>query len=108
MGPGGHHDRQTGDLGGRPLAWTYQIPPHEIGNTYVDGGERFVVSLVNGERSEPRIDGDPPADTPEAALRRTIEFVGSVGGWQNHWYVYDRETGVLHHSSKATADWCYS
>jgi hypothetical protein len=55
-----------------------------------------VVSLVNGERPETRGDGDPPADTPEAASRRTIEFVGSVDGWQNHWYVYDRQTGVLH------------
>jgi hypothetical protein len=82
--------------GVQPMAWGFQIPPHEIGNTYVDGGERFVVSMVNGERSEPRVEGDSPADSPEDALRRTIEFVGSSDGYQNHWYVYDRETGVLH------------
>jgi len=89
--------------GVQPLAWRFQIPPYEIGNTYVDGGERFVVSMVNGERSEPRVEGDPPADSPEDALRRTIEFVGSTDGYQNHWYVYDRETGVLHQFEQDTS-----
>lgn len=34
--------------GVQPLARRYEIPPYESGNTYVDGGERFVVSMVNG------------------------------------------------------------
>ena len=87
---------KSAEPGLRTLAWRFQIPPHEIGNTYVDGDERFVVSMVNGESVEPRCEGDPPADSPEDALRRTIEFVGSSDGYQNHWYVYDRETGILH------------
>lgn len=32
--------------GVQPVAWRFHLPPHEIGNTYVDGGERFVVSMV--------------------------------------------------------------
>jgi hypothetical protein len=91
------------ERGVQPLAWRFQIPPHEIGNTYVDGGERFVVSMVNGESVEPRVEGDPPADSPEAALRRTIEFVGSSDGYQNHWYVYDRESGVLYQFEQETS-----
>jgi hypothetical protein len=71
---------------------------HEIGNTYCYGGQRFVVSFVNGE-PEPGDpegeDGEAPIDTPAAALRRTLQFLGSGDGYQNHWFVFDRQTGSL-------------
>jgi hypothetical protein len=68
---------------------------HEIGNTYCGREQRFVVSFINGE---PEDDPDPdeaPIDTPAAALRRTLQFLGSWDGYQNHWYVFDRQTGRL-------------
>jgi hypothetical protein len=73
---------------------------HEIGNTYCDRGQRFVVSFVNGE-PEPddpfsEFGGEAPIDTPAAALRRTLQFLGSGDGGQNHWYVHDRQTDRLH------------
>jgi hypothetical protein len=69
---------------------------HEIGNTYCERGQRFVVSFVNGEPEPGDPDeGDAPIDTPAAALRRTLQFLGSGDGYQNHWYVFDRQRGVL-------------
>jgi hypothetical protein len=71
---------------------------HEIGNTYCDRRQRFVVSFVNGEPEPddpaPEV-GEAPIDTPAAALRRTLQFLGSCDGYQNHWYVFDRQTGRL-------------
>jgi hypothetical protein len=72
---------------------------HEISNTYCSRGQRFVVSFINGE-PEP---DDPaseclreaPIDTPATALRRTLQFLGSSDGYQNHWYVFDRLTRSL-------------
>jgi hypothetical protein len=72
---------------------------HEIGNTYCDRGQRFVVSFVNGEpeSDDPDPDqGEAPIETPAAALRRTLQFLGSSDGYQNHWYIYDRRTDTLH------------
>jgi hypothetical protein len=70
---------------------------HEIGNTYCERNQRFVVSFVNGEpEDDPDPDPDePPIDTPAAALRRTLQFLGSSDGYQNHWFVFDRQQGTL-------------
>jgi hypothetical protein len=72
----------------------------EIGNTYCERRQRFVVSFVNGEPEpdapDPEEVGEAPIDTPAAALRRTLQFLGSCDGYQNHWHVFDRQTGRLH------------
>jgi hypothetical protein len=69
---------------------------HEIGNTYCERNQRFVVSFVNGEPEDDLDPDEPPIDTPAAALRRTLEFLGSSDGYQNHWFVFDRQTGISH------------
>jgi hypothetical protein len=69
---------------------------HEIGNTYCERGQRFVISFVNGEpEPDDQAAAEAPIDTPAAALRRTLQFLGSHDGHQNHWHVFDRQTDRL-------------
>jgi len=67
------------------------IELHEIGNTYVVRDQRFVISFLNGE-PEP----GSRITTPKAALRATLVFLGGSDGYQNVWYVFDRETRTMH------------
>lgn len=61
----------------------------EIGNTYVQDDERYVVSLIVGYHED---DAGSVQEAAQAALALT-RGEGSDG---THWYVYDRATGVLH------------
>lgn len=62
----------------------------DLGNTYVDLKNRFIVSLIVGYGPE---DG---VTSPEAALAAALELTRDLDSSSTQWYVHDRETGVLH------------
>jgi hypothetical protein len=64
---------------------------NEVESIYVGRDERFVVSLIVGYAEE-RDGVETPAHAAAAALALTRDD-GSSG---THWFVYDRQTGVLH------------
>ena len=62
----------------------------DLGNTYVESDERFVVSLVVSY--DPRDGITSPEDAVAAALALTRDI--DSGGTQ--WYVKDRKNNILH------------
>jgi ribosomal protein L40E len=69
-----------------------ELNPAELGNTYVSSSNRYVVSLIVGyddnEAGEVR--------TPHEAARAALGLTTDGGAADTHWYVYDRQTKILH------------
>ena len=65
----------------------------ELGNTYLDDGDRFVVSLIVGYRGDE--DEDNPIGTPEQAVAAALDLTRDLGSSDTHWYVFDRRTGGM-------------
>lgn len=61
----------------------------ELGNTYVDADDRYVVSLIVGY-------SDEHVNSPEQAAAAALDLTRDDGSADTHWYVYDRVTRTLH------------
>lgn len=61
----------------------------ELGNTYVDGDDRYIVSLLVGYT-------DSEVRSPEEAAHYALELTRDEDASGTHWYVYDRQTHTLH------------
>jgi len=78
------------------------IAAHEIGNTYVSGRDRYVVSLVVGYSEE-----DLAECSPTEALAQALQLITDEGAAGTHWYVYDRQEKHLYQLEQGDADGCY-
>lgn len=61
----------------------------ELGNTYAESGNRYIVSLIVGY-------DDHEATSPAAAVAHTLKLTRDADADGTHWYVYDRHTRSLH------------
>ena len=61
----------------------------ELGNTYAESGNRYIVSLIVGY-------DDHEATSPAAAVAHTLNLTRDADADGTHWYVYDRQTHTLH------------
>jgi len=63
----------------------------ELGNTYVDDTDRFIVSLIVGYGAD-----SPAVKTPQQAVGAALELTTDEGSYDTHWYCFDRKDGSLH------------
>ena len=62
---------------------------HELGSTYADSGDRYIVSLIVSH-------GDHEATSPADAVAHTLNLTRDCDADGTHWYVFDRQTRPLH------------
>ena len=71
----------------------------EIGNTYADRRDRFVVSLVVGFGTDDKV------SSPEQAVHSALGFITEDdGAAATHWYCFDRKAGILHRIEQGDAE----
>ena len=61
----------------------------ELGNTYVESDNRYVVSLIVGY-------SDREALSPQQAVANALDLTRDDNAYSTHWYVFDRHTHTLH------------
>lgn len=87
------------------MSYDPHVEIQELGNTYVSRGNRFVVSLLVGYGG----DEDPNITDAETAAAAALALTRDEGSYGTQWYVFDRETGVLHmieqRDIEEKADW---
>jgi hypothetical protein len=61
----------------------------ELGNTYATANHRYVVSFIASYDDEDTL-------SPAHAVARALSLTRDDESYSTHWYVFDRETRVLH------------
>lgn len=61
----------------------------ELGNTYVESENRYVVSLIVGYN-------DNDVISPVHAVAAALDLTRNGDSYSTHWWVYDRQTQTLH------------
>lgn len=70
---------------------------HELGNTYADAQDRYVVSLIITY-------ADADAASPEEAVAHALDLTRDDNSYDTHWYVFDRHTQTLHLIEQGAAE----
>jgi hypothetical protein len=69
----------------------------ELGNTYAESGDRYVVSFIVSY-------GETDIASPEEAVARALDLTRDHDSRNTHWYVYDRKTRTLHWIKQGEAE----
>jgi hypothetical protein len=76
----------------RPAAKLHNFTLAELGNTYVDDTDRFIVSLIVGYGPE-----SPSIKTPHQAVGAAFALTTDMdSSHDTQWYCFDRKDGSLH------------
>lgn len=68
----------------------------EIDSIYCGEGERYVVSLIVSY-SEESLRSNEWKVTPHAAAASALDLIRDIGSTDTVWFVFDRQTGQMHH-----------
>lgn len=82
---------------GRFSAMTKPFALNELGNTYVDPDNRYVVSLIVGYNNNDVV-------SPAHAVATALDLTRDGDSCSTQWWVYDRHTHTLHLIEQETAE----